>query len=71
MVCSKNNGRISTFSATDISDLGLMKKRTPSPMLLTALRLDDMGWAEAKKTPKRRVSLKRNLRNWFFERLGQ
>lgn len=31
--------------------------------------LDDMGWAEARKTPKRRVSLKRNLRNWFFESL--
>ncbi len=45
-------------------------EKAPSPHV-TALRLDDMGWAEAKKAPKRRVSLKRNLRNWFFERLGQ
>lgn len=31
--------------------------------------LDDMGWVEAKQTPSRRSSMKRNLRNWFFESL--
>ena len=29
-----------------------------------------MGWVEARQTPTKRVSLKRNLRMWFFEPLG-
>eukprot|EP00913_Durusdinium_trenchii_P035802 g33501.t1 len=44
----------------------------PLAMLFRALvqdMLDDMGWVEARQTPTKRVSLKRNLRMWFFESL--
>lgn len=33
-------------------------------------RLDDMGWVEAKGNLNRRMSMKRNLRIYFFESLG-
>ena len=33
------------------------------------LRLDDMGWAEARTAANKRIAMKRNLRIFFFQKL--